>query len=380
MKRLISVLCCCLALMGCARGEEKIVLVSINVGKADCHLLYAGETLYMIDTGTAESWGMVSRALTILGVDHLDGVILTHTDKDHAGGLQALASSSVQVDAWYSSCYYTDVKQSKHPAVLAAALRGAEVVWLQAGDTLPVDEGVLQVLGPVRMDEEKENNNSLVLRLDAAAGSILLTGDMEKKAEEALMEVTSLSPVTVLKVGHHGENDATSEDFATAVRPQVAVISTNTEEEEDTPDPRVLSLLDSLNTQVVQTQDVDGAVRITLTGGQPLVELVTFTPPPVTAQVVISDKSIAQDAITLRNDGAETVDLSGWYLFSEKGKEIFVFPQGASLSPGASCTITTQSSESPGDYQWQETRVWHEEKSDTALLYDCYGQLVSQLE
>ena len=139
-------------LVGCARSEGETALVSINVGKADCHLLYVGESLYMIDTGAAESWGMVSRALTILGIKHLDGVILTHTDKDHAGGIQALASSSVAVDAWYSSRYYTDVKESKHPAVLAAAMRGEEVVWLQAGDTLPVADGTLRVLGPVRMD------------------------------------------------------------------------------------------------------------------------------------------------------------------------------------------------------------------------------------
>ena len=96
--------------------------------------------------------------------------------------------------------------------------------------------------------------------------------------------------------------------------------------------------------------------------------------------MVLSDKSVAQDAVTLRNDGAATVDLSGWYLFSEKGKEIFVFPQGAVLDPGASCTVTTLTSESSGDYQWPDTRVWHEDKPDAALLYDCYGQLVSRLE
>ena len=189
---------CCPSPGGSRGREGETALVSINVGKADCHLLYVGESLYMIDTGTVESWGMVSRALTILGIKHLDGVILTHTDKDHAGGIQALASSSVAVDAWYSSRYYTDVKESKHPAVLAANMRGRRGFGRDR-DTLPVADGTLRVLGPVRMDEEKENNNSVVLRLDTAASSILLTGDMEKKAEEAMMDVTELSPVTVLK-------------------------------------------------------------------------------------------------------------------------------------------------------------------------------------
>lgn len=380
MKRLILLLCCCLGLAGCALGEGNVSLVSINVGKADCHLLYAGETVYMIDTGSAESWGMVSRALTLLGVNHLDGVVLTHTDKDHAGGLQALASSWVDVDAWYSSAYYTGVKEKNHPAVLAAAQRGAEVHWLQAGDSLPVQTGELRVLSPLRLDEDKENNNSLVLRLDAPSGSILLTGDLEKKGEEALMEATELSPVTVLKVGHHGKNDATGEDFATALHPRVAIISTNTAAEEDSPAPRVLTLLSSLGTAVLQTQDVDGVVCVTLTGATPLTELVAFTPPPVTGEVVLSDKSVAQDAVTLRNEGAASVDLSGWYLFSEKGKEIFIFPQGATLAAGESCTVTTLSSEEPGTYQWQDTRVWHEEKADAAVLFDRYGRQISRLE
>ena|GEM_PF-4465297 len=50
------------------------------------------------------------------------------------------------------------------------------------------------------------------------------------------------------------------------------------------------------------------------------------------------------------------------------------------MDPGASCTVTTLTSESSGDYQWPDTRVWHEDKPDAALLYDCYGQLVSRLE
>lgn len=380
MKRLIPLLCLCLALMGCARGEDEAVLISLNVGKADCHLLYAGETVYMIDTGSAESWGMVSRALTVLGIDRLEGVVLTHTDKDHAGGLQALASSWVEVDGWYSSAYYTDVEANEHPAVVAAALRGEEVRWLQSGDTLPVQEGQLRVLGPVYLDEDKENNNSLVLRLDLDAGSILLTGDMEKEAEETLMEAAVLTPVTVLKVGHHGKNDATGKAFAQAVRPQIAVISTSTAEDEDSPASRVMELLNSLGCQILQTQDAQGAVRVTLAGGKAQTELMTFTPPAVSGDVALVDKSVAQDAVTLRNEGAETVDLSGWYLFSEKGKEIFVFPQGASLAPGEYCTVTTLTSEAPGTYVWQDTRVWHEKKADAALLYDRYGQLVSRLE
>ena len=167
-KLLLLLLCCVLLLTACAFASAEVSLTSINVGKADCHLLTLGEQVFMIDTGSAESWGMVSRALKILGIDHLNGVILTHTDKDHAGGMQALAISSIKVDAWYSSAYYTDVKEKKHPAVKSAALRGAQVQWLQAGDTIPAGAYTLQVLAPSSLDEDNENNNSVVLYLQAA--------------------------------------------------------------------------------------------------------------------------------------------------------------------------------------------------------------------
>ena len=186
-KLLLLLLCCVLLLTACAFASAEVSLTSINVGKADCHLLTLGEQVFMIDTGSAESWGMVSRALKILGIDHLNVVILTHTDKDHAGGMQALAISSIKVDAWYSSAYYTDVKEKKHPAVKAAALRGAQVQWLQAGDTIPAGAYTLQVLAPSSLDEDNENNNSVVLYLQAAEGSLLLMGDTEEGGEAELL-------------------------------------------------------------------------------------------------------------------------------------------------------------------------------------------------
>ena len=379
-KLLLLLLCCVLLLTACAFASAEVSLTSVNVGKADCHLLTLGEQVFMIDTGSAESWGMVSRALKILAMDHLNGVILTHTDKDHAGGMQALAISSIKVDAWYSSAYYTDVKGKKHPAVKAAALRGAQVQWLQAGDTIPAGAYTLQVLAPSSLDEDNENNNSVVLYLQAAEGSLLLMGDTEEGGEAELLTEGVLSPVTVLKVGHHGEGDASSKDFIRAVRPAAAVISTNTAEEPDTPSQKVLRRLDEVGSLVLQTQEVDGVVRVTLTGGTPQAEYITFTPPTETSNVILADKSVAQDAVTLRNDGNVDADLSGWYIYSEKGKEIFVFPEGATLAPGASCTVGTQTTDSIVDYLWPDARVWHETKPDAAILYNAYGQEVSKLE
>jgi hypothetical protein len=131
-------------------------LLAINVGKADCLLVRSGVHAYLIDTGTEDAWGAISCALKLMGVAPLDGVIITNTDKDHGGGAVNVASAPIQVDAWYAPALYTGVKEAKHPAVKAAALRGQAVTWLRAGDTLPLGDGAMTVLGPVRLDAEKD--------------------------------------------------------------------------------------------------------------------------------------------------------------------------------------------------------------------------------
>ena len=173
---LMSVLLALLPMFSLA--DDTLTLFAINVRKADCLLLMSGEDVYMIDTGSAASWGQVSAALKSLGITRLKGVILTHTDDDHSGGLMALADSDVEVEAWYTSAWYADVKTSKHPARLAAQRDGQEVIWLSCGNELPLDSGKLSVLGPVS-ESETENCNSVVLLAEGGGGSILLTGDME---------------------------------------------------------------------------------------------------------------------------------------------------------------------------------------------------------
>ena len=378
MSWLIGLLVICLMTAACAEAET--TLLALNVGKADCLLLESGDTRYLIDTGTAESWGTVSAALRTRGITHLDGVILTHTDKDHAGGAWALATSSVEVDGWYASAYFTDVKMSKHPLVLAAALRDEEVNWLKRGDTLTIGDGTISVLAPTELDDDDENNNSLVLYVQTGDGTMLLTGDMEFGEERTLLSANLLTHADVLKVAHHGGDDATSSALVKHVSPQVSVISTSTEEKESTPAESVVSLLESNGAQVAVTQDAGEGVLVTLANGTPTVTMLPeATLPAQVTDVVLSDRSNAQDTVSIRNNGQDTVDLSGWYLYSSKGKETFVLPEGTTLEAGKTLNIGTLSTEGETDLTWPDENVWHNKKEDIAMLYDAYGRLIDEL-
>ena len=380
MKRALSMLLM-LGLMAApaAMAEDMpLTMLAINVGKADAILLMSGGTRYLVDTGTAESYGAVSAALRVRGIDHLDGVIITHTHKDHAGGAAALAASGIGVDAWYAPRWY-EGKEKKHPAVLAAAARGKNVTWLQGGDELPLDGGTLTVLGPVTEGGD-ENDNSLVLRAETPDGSILLTGDMEFPEEDTLMIRGLLGPSTVLKVANHANPDACSDRLISLVQPKAAVISTDSAAEPDTPSLRIVRALKQIGAGVYLTQDTKTGVLVTLRGGEAEVQAAADELPEAVSGVYFSDKSVAQDMIEVRNGGEEAADLSGWYICSERGKEVFVFPEGAVLAAGRAFTVGSLASEDAGDFLWREDRVWHKSKDDKASLYDAYGRLIDELE
>ena len=363
------------------KADKPLTLFAVNVGKGDALLLNCGAETYLIDAGLQDNWGELSRALKMLQVTHLTGVILTHTDKDHAGGLLPLATSSIQVDGWYAPAHYADVKkESKHPAVEAAALRGDTVTFLRAGDELPLGNGQLTVIGPISASDV-ENCNSLVLLAEASGGRMLLTGDMEFPEEEELLAAGVIPQCDVIKIANHGESDATSEELLRAVQPEIAVISTSTAAEPDTPSNRVLRLLYAADVSIYQTQDADSGVLVTIDQGEVTANLMGYAEFPVANQAVsIANVDNQDDCITLRNSGKTAADVGGWYIVSDKGSQIYVLPEGTMMAPGGELVIGSQSTKGTADLTWPDKKIWHKSKEDAAFLYDVYGRLIDSMK
>lgn len=271
---LVFILSSLLAPAAAAGAGEEMSLYVLNVGKADSMILRSGENIYLIDTGRGSTMDVTESALKEEGITHLDAVIITHMDSDHVGGLKKLLKSDVTLDHIYVPAYFLqEEKDKENPAIKAAEKQGRETEILEAGQTLPLGEGKITVLGPISPATDKEDNNSLVLLAEAAGGSILLGGDMEFPEEAALLRAGVIPRADVLKVPNHGDGDATSEEFLRAVQPKIAVISTSTEEKETTPDPRIMELLEQMNVETYQTQDSRTGVLVTLRDGEAAVEL-----------------------------------------------------------------------------------------------------------
>ena len=273
-KRFRRLLAGALTVLMCGTAQAQVELFAVNVGKGDALIVRAGDYTCLIDTGKEKAQEQLEVALKALGVEALDAVFITHTDKDHVGGLKWLRESDIEIRAIYASRYYPNTTEKKHPAVKAAKKLDLTVNWLGAGDSVPLgDSGaVFRVLAPAMEIPGDEDDNSLVMMLDSPDGRILLTGDMEHVEEAALLASGADLRCDVLKVANHGDSDATSAALIAACAPSVALISTDSAEKPGTPDAGIVRNLQGIGCAVCVTQDASLGIRVTLDGGRVAVE------------------------------------------------------------------------------------------------------------
>lgn len=279
MKRgLIRSIAAAAAMLACSGAMAEIEFTAAAVGKGDALLVRAGGYTCLIDTGKADAEDRLARVLDYYGIEALDAVFITHTDKDHAGGLKWLRKSDIEIRSIYASRYHPESSLKKHQAVKTAEKLGLEVQWLGAGDQVPLGDtgAVFRVVAPEAEIPNNEDDNSLVMLLDSPDGRILFAGDMELLEEMNLIASGADLKCDVLKVPNHGDQDACSANLIAACAPKVAVISTDAQEKSDTPDPRVLNDLDRAGCETFITQDCTLGVRVTLNAGEVHAEYVNW--------------------------------------------------------------------------------------------------------
>lgn len=349
-------------------------ILFINVGRADSALVSLGGKHWLIDTGTAESLPALVRALRAQGVDTLEGVILSHTHADHIGGLAGILRL-FSVKTVYAGAITVYKKDGVNAVDEIAQAAGQTVRRLSHGDEIPLGASAkLRVLGPLVPDAEEDNNNSLVLRLEDGAFTCLFAGDTEFPEEATLLSANAISRCTALKVADHGNGDASSKAFITAISPKIAVISTDSTVDTDTPAPQVLANLASAGSTVFVTQDAETGILLTVQNGTATAEKYTAAPPPAPPDIRVDSLDKKADMLVLRNDGADAADLSHAWIAPENGGELFFFPAGTVLGPGDSLTIS--GNQQPGALLWENKKVWRNKESDPISLYDAWGNLI----
>ena len=237
-----------------------------DVGQGDAILLRFGARALLVDAGpdpqTARQ--VLLPRLARLGVDRLDGLVLTHADADHIGGAADILGALPVTTLWMSE------PEQDHPLLsvieAAAARAGSRIERPRDGEALQWHPAVsIHVRFAAPDVAGSDNNQSMVVQVRYGDADFLLTGDIERAAERALVAANGGLEADVLKVAHHGASTSSSPEFLAAVRPQVAIISAGLGNAFNHPRDDVLRRLRALDAQVFRT-DLAGDVTVRTDG------------------------------------------------------------------------------------------------------------------
>lgn len=241
-------LCTALLLSWQEVPTEKTSLTVLDVGQGQCILLQSEGKNYMVDCGGYTAGYAADRAAGYLlsrGIRRLDGLILTHLDDDHAGGVDELLTR-VETDLLILPPVPSDF--SAETTVYAT-----QDMRLAFGNT------DLTVYTPTFPGSD--NEKSLCVLFETENCAILITGDRDGFGERMLLRNSQLPEVDILIAGHHGSAGSTCEELLTAVSPDTVCISAGRNNLFGHPAPVLLERLQRFGCTVYRT-DVHGTITI----------------------------------------------------------------------------------------------------------------------
>lgn len=240
-------------------------LVVCDVGQGDGLVLPAAAgTAVVVDAGPDPD--LMERCLDDLGIEAVALVILTHLHADHVEGLPAVLHGR-RVGA-------VEIGPLDEPAGELARVRrwaagaGVPLERVVDGERRRVGDLSWQVVAPETAfhgTDSDPNNSSIVLRVVSGGLTLLLTGDVEPEAQDALLAGGVDVRADVLKIPHHGSAHQDPR-FLRSVGARVAIASVGADNPYGHPSARTLGLLSDAGVTVLRT-DRDGDVAVTGSGG-----------------------------------------------------------------------------------------------------------------
>ena len=227
----------------------------LDVGQGQSILLQSGGKTFMVDCGNEQgdsAADVAAETLLSQGISRLDGIIVTHFDADHTGGLPGLLSRVATYRLILPFVEDTDgVGKS-----LAAMTEGT-VQYVREDVVLSFDGGRITVFGPISYKDD--NENSLCILFQTENCDILITGDRGELGEMLLVHDYDLPKLEVLIAGHHGSAYSTTAELLEETDPEIAIISVGENNRYGHPSPKALQRLLENGCEIYRT-DLHGTV------------------------------------------------------------------------------------------------------------------------
>lgn len=242
--------------------ENGLNVIALDVGQGESILLISGGRAALIDCGSSNSYidagDIAADYLHSAGCDGLDAMVLTHYHADHANGLAALLART-EIGTLYLPDIDADEGERETVEALAARYDVA-VCYVTEQTKTAAGEATLTIYPPV--GESGANELGLTILCSLGDFDTLITGDMDAKTEEKLVEAFALPDIEVLIVGHHGSKYSTGATLLDAVTPEIGIISVGDNSYGHPTDEAMLRLTDR-DISVYRT-DMQGNILITV--------------------------------------------------------------------------------------------------------------------
>lgn len=231
-------------------GEAEVTLLDVGQGLAS--VIKTRQHVMVFDTGPKFSPDFDTGSAVVIpflrqkSINKLDMLILSHKDNDHRGGYESI-KKAIKIDKLMSS----------YKLIGSEACRaGQRWIW---------DDVVFEMLNPEEsVHYKKRNNASCVLRVIAGNESLLLSADIEKQAENYLVEhYYEQLKSTYLVSPHHGSKTSSSQSFLDAVDPDYILIPVGYKNRYRMPHSSVLQHYNDLDIPILLTYK-SGAISVRL--------------------------------------------------------------------------------------------------------------------
>ena len=246
---------------GPSRGEARIAVLDVGQGLAvvvrtQHHaLLYDAGPMYAADADSGSR--IVVPYLRATGIRRLAGVVVTHADNDHSGGIAAVIAG-VPVEWMLSSLPEWSELHGLGPQSISCH---AGQRWEWDGVRFELLHPPIESYGVERM---KANDRSCVLRVETASARVLLTGDVEARSERAMLARDPLAlRADVLVAPHHGSTTSSTAPFIAAVQPAITVFTVGYRNRFGHPRAEVVRRYVEQGSRILRS-DRDGAILLEL--------------------------------------------------------------------------------------------------------------------
>ncbi|HLB95508.1 MAG TPA: ComEC/Rec2 family competence protein [Patescibacteria group bacterium] len=250
-----------------ASGGLKVYFFDVGQGDASYIKMPGGEDV-LIDGGPDNKVLDELGKVMDFGDREINLVILSHPHADHLTGLLEVLKRYKVDEVWETGVEYSSQTYDSWQKEISAQKIPDKIV--KAGDEKNFGEAKIVVLYPLSPLEnlpagrqvkriDNLNNASIINRLDYQKFSVLFLGDAETEVQKKI--APQMRMATVLKTGHHGSRNGTTEEILAVVRPALAIISAGAKNTYGHPHAEALNLLKSYAVRIFRT-DQNGTIEV----------------------------------------------------------------------------------------------------------------------